>query len=45
LGLISGLYVLISLLRGNYQAYSALPFGPFLALSALGLLFFKELLA
>ncbi|MEA2008203.1 MAG: A24 family peptidase [Chloroflexota bacterium] len=38
-GVVSGLYLLIALILRRYQAYTALPYGPFLAASAVLLLF------
>lgn len=38
-GVVSGLFLVGSLLTRRYQAYTALPYGPFLAASALFLLF------
>jgi leader peptidase (prepilin peptidase)/N-methyltransferase len=43
-GIVSGVFLLYKLLTGRYRAYSALPFGPFLAGAALFLMFFKELI-
>lgn len=38
-GVVSGFYLLMSLVLRRYRAYTALPYGPFLALSTLLLLF------
>lgn len=38
-GVISGLYLLYQLLRKKYQAYQALPYGPFIILGTLALLY------
>lgn len=41
-GLVSGLFLVIQLLRKEYQAYQALPYGPFLAVSVFLLLYLSQ---
>jgi len=41
-GLISGLYMLVQLVRKKYHAYQALPYGPFIVISTLLLLFLAD---
>jgi leader peptidase (prepilin peptidase)/N-methyltransferase len=43
-GLISLIYIVIQLITGKYQAFSALPYGPFLVIGAVLLIYFKDLL-
>lgn len=41
-GIISGFFLLVQMLRKRYQAYQALPYGPFLVISVLLLLYFSQ---
>lgn len=41
-GLVSGLFLVIQLLRKEYKAYQALPYGPFLAVSVFLLLYLSQ---
>lgn len=41
-GLISGLYILISMARKKYQAFTAIPYAPFLILAAVVLLYMAD---
>jgi leader peptidase (prepilin peptidase)/N-methyltransferase len=43
-GVVSGFFLLIQMARKKYQAFQALPYGPFIVLSALFLLFFSRFL-
>lgn len=43
-GVVSGGYLVLQVLRKKYQAYQALPYGPFLVLSAVVLLFISRLI-
>ncbi|MGM0373095.1 MAG: prepilin peptidase [Chloroflexota bacterium] len=38
-GIVSGLYLLVKIINGQYTAFEALPYGPFLVLSAVYLLY------
>jgi leader peptidase (prepilin peptidase)/N-methyltransferase len=42
-GLVSGVFLVIQLIRKDYQAYQALPYGPFLAVSVFLLLYISEI--
>jgi leader peptidase (prepilin peptidase)/N-methyltransferase len=42
-GLVSLIYILIKLITGKYQAFMALPYGPFLVLGAVMLIYFRDL--
>ncbi len=41
-GIISGVFLLIQIFRKRYEAFQALPYGPFLVISALLLLYFSQ---
>ena len=41
-GVISGFFLIIQLFRKKYQAFQALPYGPFLVMSAVLLLYFSQ---
>lgn len=41
-GVVSGLFLVIQLFRKKYQAFQALPYGPFLILSVVLLLYFSQ---
>jgi leader peptidase (prepilin peptidase)/N-methyltransferase len=43
-GLVSLVYVLILLIRGRYQSFIAIPYGPFLVAGAMILLYFRDLI-
>jgi leader peptidase (prepilin peptidase)/N-methyltransferase len=43
-GVVSGVFLVLQVLRKKYQAYQALPYGPFLVLSAVVLLFISQLI-
>lgn len=43
-GLFSLFYLLVKLISRKYQAFAAIPYGPFLVISALFLLFFRDVL-
>lgn len=43
-GVVSGIFLLIKALKGEYKAFSALPYGPFLVLSAAVLLYISDLI-
>ena len=43
-GVVSGFFLLIKLIRGEYQVLSALPYGPFLVFSAAALLYISDLI-
>jgi prepilin signal peptidase PulO-like enzyme (type II secretory pathway) len=43
-GLISLLFVLILLLRGRYRSFIAIPYGPFLVVGCMSLLYFRDLI-
>jgi len=38
-GLISGLYILVMVLRKRYQAFTAIPYAPFLVIAAVILIY------
>ena len=42
-GIVSGFFLLLQLLQKKYMAYQALPYGPFLVLSAIALLYISSL--
>ena len=42
-GIVSGVFLVIQLLRKEYQAYQALPYGPFLVISVFLLLYISQL--
>jgi leader peptidase (prepilin peptidase)/N-methyltransferase len=42
-GLVSGLYLIVQTLRKKYQAYQALPYGPFLVVSVLILFYLSQI--
>ena len=42
-GLVSLLYIVIKLITGKYHAFMALPYGPFLVIGAVILLYFRDL--
>ena len=42
-GVISGLYLLLQLVRKKYQAFQALPYGPFIILGTLALLYIAKI--
>ncbi len=42
-GVVSGIYLVLQVLRKKYQAYQALPYGPFLVLSVVVLLYLSHL--
>jgi len=42
-GIVSGVFLLLQLLQKKYMAYQALPYGPFLILSAIALLYISSL--
>jgi prepilin signal peptidase PulO-like enzyme (type II secretory pathway) len=42
-GLVSLIYIVIKLITGKYQAFMALPYGPFLVLGAVMLIYFRDL--
>jgi leader peptidase (prepilin peptidase)/N-methyltransferase len=43
-GVVSGLYLLVQVVRKKYQAYQALPYGPFLVLSVLVMFYLSQIL-
>ena len=42
-GLVSLIYIAIKLISGQYQAFMALPYGPFLVIGAVFLIYFRDL--
>jgi leader peptidase (prepilin peptidase)/N-methyltransferase len=44
-GIVSLIYILIMLLTGKYHSFMALPYGPFLVLGAMILIYFQDLIA
>jgi len=42
-GVVSGIFLLVQLLRKKYHAFQALPYGPFIVLSAILLIFLADL--
>jgi prepilin signal peptidase PulO-like enzyme (type II secretory pathway) len=42
-GIVSGIFLLLQLLQNKYMAFQALPYGPFLVLSAIALLYISSL--
>jgi leader peptidase (prepilin peptidase)/N-methyltransferase len=42
-GLVSLIYIVINLITGKYHAFMALPYGPFLVLGAVILIYFRDL--
>ena len=43
-GLVSLIYVFILIIQGRYQSFIAIPYGPFLVIGSVGLLFFRDLI-
>jgi leader peptidase (prepilin peptidase)/N-methyltransferase len=43
-GLVSGIVVVVNMIQKKYQAFQALPYGPFLAISAAALLFISSII-
>jgi prepilin signal peptidase PulO-like enzyme (type II secretory pathway) len=43
-GVVSLIFVFILLIRGKYQSFIAIPYGPFLVIGSVGLLFFSDLI-
>ncbi len=41
-GFVSLVYVIVLIIRGKYQSFIAIPYGPFLIAGSLGLLFFRD---
>jgi leader peptidase (prepilin peptidase)/N-methyltransferase len=41
-GLVSLIYIVIKLITGRYQAFMALPYGPFLVIGAVILIYFRD---
>jgi leader peptidase (prepilin peptidase)/N-methyltransferase len=44
-GLVSFIYILVMLVTRKYQAFAALPYGPFLVIGAVVLIYFQEVVA
>jgi len=44
-GIVSGIYLLVQSLRKKYQAFQALPYGPFLVLSAVALFYISQIVS
>ena len=44
-GVVSLIYIIVMLVTHKYQAFSALPYGPFLVFGALILIYFQAVLA
>jgi prepilin signal peptidase PulO-like enzyme (type II secretory pathway) len=42
-GLVSLVYIMVKLISGRYSAFMALPYGPFLVIGAVILIYFQDL--